>query len=81
MFDFEYKTRDGRKADKLFFILWTPAGAVGRDNMLYASQRRALDTAISGVDDKQCSSTAAVAKLLEIKEAMEDEDSDWDPDA
>jgi hypothetical protein len=59
----------------------TPSGAVGKDNMLYASQRRALDGVITGVDDAQCSSTQGVAKLLGISSAIEEDEEEWDPDA
>ena len=80
--DHEYSTRDGRRASKLFCLLWTPSGAVGRDNMLYASQRRALDATFTGVEDAQCSSAEGVAKLLGLSEHMPDEDEEeWDPDA
>jgi cofilin len=80
--DHEYVTRDGRKTSKLFLILWTPSGAVGKDNMLYASQRRCLDAAFTGVEDAQCSSTAQVAKLLQLSALLPDEDeADWDCDA
>ena len=80
--DHEYLTRDGRRTSKIFCLLWTPLGAVGRDNMLYASQRRMLDAAFTGVEDAQCSSMEGVAKLLGLTDHMPDEDEEeWDPDA
>ena len=80
--DHEFSTRDGRKASKLYCILWTPSGAVGKDNMLYASQRRALDGAFTGIEDAQCSSTTQVAALLGLAALMPDDDEpEWDPDA
>ena len=82
VYDHELTTRDGRKASKIYGILWTPAAAVGKDNMLYASQRRCLDAAFTGVEDAQCSSTAQVAKLLQLSALLPDEDeAEWDCDA
>lgn len=79
-YDLDYTTKDGRKASKLFFIVWTPA--VGRSGLLYASQRRNLDAVISGVEDAQVGSKEALAKLIEPSNGKDDEEEDeWDPDA
>ena len=80
VYDHELTTRDGRKASKIYCILWTPAAAVGKDNMLYASQRRALDAFLTGVEDAQCASLAAVGKLVGLG-AEDEEEEAWDPDA
>ena len=80
VFDYEFTTRDGRKASKIVCILWTPSAAVGKDAMLYSSQRRALDALFSGVEDAQCSSAAAVGKLIGLG-AEDESEGEWDPDA
>lgn len=81
IYDHEYTTRDGRKTDKLFFILWTPESAGGRAKMFYTTQRRALDVAFTGIEDAQCSNTDQLAKLLGEKSMEVEETADWDPDA
>jgi hypothetical protein len=81
IFDYEYKTKDGRKADKLIFVLWTPDSAGGRSKMFYTSQRRALDIVFTGVEDTQCSTVDHVAKALGETSMEVEEEAEWDPDA
>lgn len=75
--------KDGRKKAKLFFITWTPAAAPSRAKMYYTSQKttKSIQDVFTGCDEKQCSTIEDVAKLLNVKELVEDEEEDWDPDA
>ena len=47
--DHEYKTNDGRDADKVVFISWVPDGGKVRDKMTYSGTKEALKSSFVGI--------------------------------
>ena len=47
--DHEYKTNDGRDADKVVFISWVPDTCKVRDKMKYSGTKEALKSAFVGI--------------------------------
>ena len=70
-----------RKADKLYFVLWTPPAASGRSKMFVSSQRRSLDTVFTGVEDLHASTRGELAKVLTPQKKGDEDEDAWDPDA
>jgi cofilin len=81
VYDYEYTTRDGRKTDKIFLVVWTPASALARSKMFYTSQRRALDKSFTGVEDLHADDRASITKVIAPAASAKDDDEEWDPDA
>ena len=81
VFDHAITTRDGRKKDELYFILWSPGSAATKSKLLYTSQRRNLDTIFTGVKDVQCATPEEVAKVFGDTSYDAPDEDDWDPDA
>eukprot|EP00178_Gracilaria_changii_P012606 TRINITY_DN35685_c0_g1_i2.p1 TRINITY_DN35685_c0_g1~~TRINITY_DN35685_c0_g1_i2.p1 ORF type:complete len:140 (+),score=35.64 TRINITY_DN35685_c0_g1_i2:1-420(+) len=49
IYDFPYKTKDGRNGNKLCFIVWAPDTAPIKSKMLYASSKDALKKKLQGI--------------------------------
>merc|ERR1740138_537081 len=47
--DYEYKTSDGRDADKIIFITWQPEYCSPRKKMPYSSTKLSLTSALVGI--------------------------------
>lgn len=69
----------GGSSTKLFLFMWSPPSA-GRQNVLYAAQRRAIDSFFTGINvDKQVSKKSDIESTLGV--SKDDDEGDWDPDA
>ena len=96
VFDQVVTNKYGGTNTRLYCIMWSPPQA-GRNNMLYATQRKSLDKFFSGVEARQCTTRQAVLDALASatgggagasaaagakKAAKRDDDDDaFDPDA
>jgi len=49
IYDFEYDSDDGRKSDKIIFVLWAPDSAKIKEKMLYTSSKDAVRKKLVGV--------------------------------
>jgi len=49
IFDFAYDSDDGRKSDKIIFVLWAPDSAKIKEKMLYTSSKDAVRKKLVGV--------------------------------
>ncbi|CAM9310081.1 unnamed protein product [Pylaiella littoralis] len=49
VFDLDYVTRDGRDANKLVFISWSPDTAKIKNKMVYAGSKEAIKSALTGI--------------------------------
>mmetsp|Transcript_23644 Transcript_23644/g.75416 ORF Transcript_23644/g.75416 Transcript_23644/m.75416 type:complete len:129 (+) Transcript_23644:310-696(+) len=74
VYEHEYKTKDGRKADKLFFINWNPRAAATSVQMDYLTGRPAIREVCDGCFDISASSTMDVKNG--VLGTAEDDDSD-----
>uniref|UniRef100_A0A7S1CD20 ADF-H domain-containing protein n=1 Tax=Bicosoecida sp. CB-2014 TaxID=1486930 RepID=A0A7S1CD20_9STRA len=83
VYDHEYKTADGRPADKLVLISWQPESSRPHLRTFYSSQKHKCTAAFSGVEDVFARRALDIEVALGMKKADEDsdEESDWDPDA
>jgi len=75
VFDYEYKTSDGRLADKLLFITWCPRAANNTLKMLYTTERPRLAEHITGAFDLTASSHGDIKDYLGLDAGS---DSDFD---
>ncbi|CAM9453937.1 unnamed protein product, partial [Ectocarpus sp. 12 AP-2014] len=49
VFDLDFTTRDGREANKLIFISWSPDTAKIKNKMVYAASKEAIKSALMGI--------------------------------
>ena len=78
VYDHEYKTKDGRLADKLLFITWCPAPAPTTIKMLYTTERPRVSPWITGALELTASSRGDIKDFLGVEDAEENEsDDDW----
>eukprot|EP00752_Nemacystus_decipiens_P017526 g15707.t1 len=49
VFDLDFTTRDGREANKLVFISWSPDTAKIKNKMVYAASKEAIKSALMGI--------------------------------
>ena len=80
VYDHTYTAKSGMKADKLYFVLWTPGSASSKDKMAYASQRHSLDGVFTGVEEMQAAKLDQVLSVFDPAASAGDDD-EWDPDA
>lgn len=79
VFDKEIKNSYGGTGSRILFFTWAPPSA-GRTNVVYAAQRRALNSTFTGVIDAHAACTADIEAVL--KEGKGEEgNEEWDPDA
>eukprot|EP00457_Paulinella_chromatophora_P023144 gb/GEZN01026423.1/.p1 GENE.gb/GEZN01026423.1/~~gb/GEZN01026423.1/.p1 ORF type:complete len:153 (+),score=32.96 gb/GEZN01026423.1/:20-478(+) len=64
VYDFEYKTKDGRQTDKLFFIFWTPPNCNQENRVVYSQAKQYILKELTGVENHSCQNRADVAALL-----------------
>eukprot|EP00455_Lapot_gusevi_P004797 TRINITY_DN1197_c0_g2_i1.p1 TRINITY_DN1197_c0_g2~~TRINITY_DN1197_c0_g2_i1.p1 ORF type:complete len:158 (+),score=56.98 TRINITY_DN1197_c0_g2_i1:52-474(+) len=75
VFDYEFRTRDGRLTSKLMFISWNPLNSNQNDKILYAQQRHYFKESLNGTIHFNCNTRAEVDRILG---GQEDDDSDQD---
>ncbi|CAN0212863.1 unnamed protein product [Scytosiphon promiscuus] len=49
VFDLDYVTRDGRDANKIIFVSWSPDTAKIKNKMVYAASKEAIKSALMGI--------------------------------
>jgi cofilin len=77
VFDQEYTTYDGRKANKLFFIAWLPHNATPYNKMAYTHAKRMMRESLDGVFDVTVSTRDELEVAMGYKQDQgEDSDSD-----
>mmetsp|Transcript_171342 Transcript_171342/g.416610 ORF Transcript_171342/g.416610 Transcript_171342/m.416610 type:complete len:152 (+) Transcript_171342:166-621(+) len=83
IYDYEYKTSDGRLADKLLLIDWQPESSRPHLRTFYSSQKSKCTALFSGVEELFARRAHDIEVALGMKKVEEDsdEESDWDPDA
>jgi cofilin len=78
VFEYVYKTPDGRPTDKLFFISWLPRAASNPQKMMYTTARPSIRAACPGCFDLQASTKSDVLEGV-LKTSMgKDEDEEDD---
>jgi cofilin len=77
VFDFEFKTSDGRPTSKLLFISWFPHNSTPYNKMAYASSKVKFRETLPGVDDRQAKTLKELDELIGKKD---DEDDDQEMD-
>mmetsp|Transcript_16047 Transcript_16047/g.26208 ORF Transcript_16047/g.26208 Transcript_16047/m.26208 type:complete len:155 (+) Transcript_16047:449-913(+) len=80
VYEHEYKTKDGRKTDKLFFINWNPRAAATQVQMDYLTGRPAIRGVCEGCFDLSASSGSDIKQGVLGDEAEDSEDEDGDDD-
>ncbi len=75
VFDYEYKTTDGRPADKLFFINWNPRSAATTTQMDYLTGRPAIRNICDGCFDVSATTSGEIKTGI-----IGDDGGDSDPD-
>lgn len=73
VYDHEYKTKDGRMADKLLFITWCPHAAPTTLKMLYTSERIKVASWITGAFELTAANEEDIKQYLGIEEDNHDE--------
>jgi len=64
IYDYEYKTADGRAASTLFFIQWMPENVNQNDRILYTSAKKNLEAILSGVKNVGFEDKDELAELI-----------------
>ena len=67
--DFDYKTTDGRDADKVILLSWIPDTAKIKQKMSYAGTKEAVKSALQGIAINLNATDMAEAALSEIEAA------------
>ena len=81
VYDYEFTTKDGRPADKLYFMTWMPHNATPYSKMAYASGKGMLRERLDGVLDITSSALEGIEEALGmVEEKAEDDDEDGDPE-
>ena len=80
VFDLPTKNSYGGSGSRLLFCTWAPTAA-GRANVVYAAQRRALDTTFTGVIDMHAATREDVEAALLPPSGKGGDADEWDPDA
>lgn len=81
VFDLPTKNTYGGTGSKLLCFTWAPTSA-GRQNVVYAAQRRALDAVFTGVIDAHATCRDDVEAALKTADGAKKSDDDaWDPDS
>ena len=78
VFDWEYKTPDGRPTSKLLFIFWFPHTSTPYNKMAYASAKVKFRDTLPGVDDRQAATLKELDALTGKKDDDDDEDQEMD---
>lgn len=81
VFDHEFKTKDGRTADKLLLIQWSPESSRPHLKTFYSSQKGTCCKDFMGVEDKFARTLGELEVALGLKAEEESDDEEWDPDA
>ncbi len=79
VYDLPTKNSYGGQGSSLRFFTWAPAAAPGKATVIYASQRRALDTVFKGCIDALATGKGDVESALGTQGGAAEEE--WDPDA
>jgi len=64
LYDYEYKTKDGRLASTLYFIQWMPENVNQNDRILYSSAKKNLEVILSGVKNVSFEEADEIEELL-----------------
>lgn len=79
VFDLPVKNTYGGQGSSLRFFTWAPAAAPGKATVIYAAQRKTLDTVFTGCIDALATCKGDVETALGAQSSKDDEE--WDPDA
>ena len=64
MYDYEYKTSDGRRTSKLYFIFWAPVNCNQRQRIAYSHALEHFRGQFAGVKHERFSEEEDVEELL-----------------
>ncbi|SPQ96743.1 ADF-H domain-containing protein [Plasmodiophora brassicae] len=64
VYDYEYKTSDGRQASKLYLIFWKPLNSNDQDKVLYAQTMPKFMDLLTGVVKATASEEEEIEELL-----------------
>ncbi len=87
VYQHELKKADGRLKETLYFVTWSPPSArsMGRQSVLYSSQKLPVRAALPGVTELAGTSPEQLLRVIgvtdETRKPDADDDEDWDPDA
>ncbi|KAJ1451298.1 hypothetical protein M885DRAFT_530001 [Pelagophyceae sp. CCMP2097] len=80
IFDLEYKTYDGRPANKLFFVSWFPSNATPYSKMAYTQAKSVVRGVFTGVFDLMARTPKEVLALVHGTEEEEEDQEFGDDD-
>jgi hypothetical protein len=79
VYDLPVKNSYGGSGSSLRFYTWAPSAAPGKATVIYASQRKSLDSVFTGCIDNLATNKADIETAL--GSTKKGESDEWDPDA
>lgn len=76
VYDYEFKTKDGRSTSKLYFFQYLPDNSTDTDRVTYAQSMKAFRSKLSGVTPSSSFSTKKEIKQMFGGTVAEDDDSE-----
>lgn len=68
VYDYEFKTADGRATSTLYFIYWVPQNSNQMDKILFSTSKTSFVQILDGFQHKTCEKMKQVQELLEKEE-------------